>query len=164
MIRLAKLTDYALVLLASFSREGDSVRAARDLAQATRLPLPTVSKILKALTRGGLVESLRGIKGGYRLARPASDISVADVIATMEGPIGLTDCAVGQSCEFETGCPMKAQWKRINRAVRRALEGLSLLDMAHPAGDAEHDDHGRGAGPVPTLTLLTKQRQGRGGH
>ena len=162
MVRLSKLTDYAIVLLSSFCREGEPVRAARDLAHTTRLPLPTVSKILKSLSRAGFVESLRGAHGGYRLARRPDQITVAEVISTMEGGVALTDCATAKPCEFETACPMKNHWRRINDVVKRALEHLTLQDMADPQSPLHEPsldhDHQRGTGSVPTLTLLDKRR------
>ena len=94
MIRLGKLTDYGLVLMTYIAHSHDrSLHTARDLAVESRLPLPTVSKLLKELLQGGLLVSQRGIKGGYSLAREPREISVAEVIAVLEGPIALTECS-----------------------------------------------------------------------
>src|SRR5947207_6740219 len=108
MIRLGKLTDYGLVLMTYMARNYDrSLHTARDLAVESRLALPTVSKLLKELVQGGLLVSHRGIKGGYNLARAPREISVADIIETLEGPIALTECRTDVSglCDLEPCCP-----------------------------------------------------------
>ena len=142
MIRLSKLTDYGFVLLNRFvaDQEGEVVHNARDLAEETSLPLPTVSKLLKALSRGGLLTARRGAKGGYVLARPAQAITAADVIEALEGPVALTDCSGsgGEDCSLEHNCPIRPHWVLITEAVRSALARISLKDMAQtPAGMPE---------------------------
>jgi FeS assembly SUF system regulator len=138
MLRLTKLTDYAIVVLTYFAQapEGSEaqVLTARGLSEASRLPLPTVSKVLKSLSRAGLLMSHRGVAGGYSLARPPEAISVADVIAAIEGPISLTECSARAPglCELEGTCPSRSNWRRINEAVRGALEKLSIVDMTTP--------------------------------
>lgn len=135
MLRLTKLTDYAIVILTHFSHgahEDGSVLTARGIAQSSRLPLPTVSKVLKALARAGILASQRGVSGGYNLARAPKSISIADVIAAIEGPISLTECSgpPPELCEHERACPCRSSWQRINQVVRAALETLSIVDMA----------------------------------
>jgi FeS assembly SUF system regulator len=132
MIRLGRLTDYAVTLLTQMVSEDGRVWAAPDLADKTGLPVPTVSKILKQLTKSEIVTAQRGASGGYRLARPSPAISVADIVEAMDGPIALTDCSDGSdhSCRVESVCPMSGGWNKINQAVRRALEDVSLADMA----------------------------------
>jgi FeS assembly SUF system regulator len=104
------------------------------LAEKTALSVPTTSKILKQLTKSGIISAQRGATGGYHLNRDASSISIAAVIEAMDGPIAITDCAEGgdHSCKVERTCPMSGNWDKINRAVRRALEEVSLADMAVP--------------------------------
>ena len=134
MIRMTKLTDYASVLMTFFAREAERAHNARDLAQETHLPLPTVSKVLKALARAGLLESQRGLRGGYALARDAAEISLADILAAMEGPVSLTQCnePQGRRCPQESLCPVTDNWKRINHVVRQALSNITLAEMAAP--------------------------------
>lgn len=136
MLRITRTTDYGVLLLTRIaSGNTDEVHAARDLAAETGIPLPMVSKTLKLLTRGDLLESTRGSKGGYRLGRDASEISVASIIAALEGPIALTDCSVEDAentCTIESLCPTRDHWQHISRVVREALEGMSLADMACP--------------------------------
>ncbi len=132
MIRLSKETDYGIVLLTHLAADPQRVSySARELAQETHLPLPMVSKILKLLTRRDLLRSQRGVKGGYRLARRPEMISVAKIISAMEGPIALTECvSASGDCRHELLCPVRGNWKTISHAVRQALEGITLTDMA----------------------------------
>jgi len=135
MIKLGRLTDYAVTLLSQMVGRGDGVWAASDLAEKAGLPLPTVSKVLKHLAKAGVVQTRRGTKGGYRLAQPPASITVATIIEAMDGPIALTECSEGgeHHCGVEAICPMNGHWNKVSRAVRRALETVSLADMAVPA-------------------------------
>jgi len=145
MIRLTKQADYGIVLLSRIAGgDPDSLHAARDLSGETGLPLPMVSKILKALAKGGLLTSHRGVKGGYSLSRPASRISMADVIAALEGPIAMTECMSGPAsdCEHQPSCRVQHAWRRINGAVLHALDSVSLAEMA-------------GSEPAPLVTIDT---------
>ena len=137
MFKLNKMTDYAVVMMADMARLPGEVRTAPQLAEATGVPLPTVSKLLKKLTNGGLMQSQRGASGGYSLSRAPEEISVAEIIAAVEGPIALTACVDGSpdQCGVETICAMRGNWDRVNRAVRGALEEVSLADMMVSAFD-----------------------------
>jgi FeS assembly SUF system regulator len=134
MFRINKLTDYAVVLLVDMART-DRVRAAQQIACDTGVPLPTVAKVMKALVRGALVVSQRGASGGYGLARPAAEITVADMIQALEGPIALTACVdqAEDACGLETLCPMHGNWNTVNRKVEEALRTISLADMVDGA-------------------------------
>ena len=134
MLRISKLTDYGVVLSTHLASCVDAV-AVSDLASETQIPAPTVSKVLKHLTRAGVVESQRGAKGGYKLARSPADIGVHEVIAALEGPIAVTECSddtADSNCEYETNCGVRANWQRINVAVQQALAEITLADMAQP--------------------------------
>jgi FeS assembly SUF system regulator len=138
MLRISKIADYGIVLTTRMARvAGGHPRAVRDLAAETGIPQPTASKVLKGLARQGLVESHRGAHGGYRLARTAEQISVADVISALEGPIAVTECTSsvesGQ-CDHEGVCEVQVSWQQINAAVRGALASVTLADMAHDDG------------------------------
>ena len=130
MLRLSKLTDYAVVVLVRLSR-GDAVQTSPGIAGATGIPEPTVAKVLKALSGGGLVASQRGARGGYRLMRPLGAIPIADVIAVVDGPIALTACVEGAltSCESQELCPMRGRWDPVNDAIQQALANITLADM-----------------------------------
>lgn len=138
MLRISKMTDYAVVL-ATHLAAAEGAHPARDLAVQTQIPEPTASKVLKKLARAGVVISHRGAKGGYALARPPSQVGVHEVIEAIEGPIAVTECSddsADSSCEYETNCEVRANWQRINLAVQGALAAISLADMAVP-GAAE---------------------------
>lgn len=138
MLRITKQTDYGIVLLSRMALEAEHQFNAPELAVEVQLPLPTVSKILKLLARDGLLRSHRGVKGGYSLARPPERISVAQIIASLEGPIAMTECIEdgADECLQEGHCAMQANWQVINRAVRAALEGITLRDMTEPLPQA----------------------------
>jgi FeS assembly SUF system regulator len=132
VIRLSKLSDYGIVITTQLARHPGRQHSAAEIAQEAHLPLPMVSKILKALARAGVLASHRGAKGGYGLARPASTISVADVITALDGPIAVTACIEDGpgECDIESLCPARANWHRINEAIRQALDAISLAEMA----------------------------------
>ncbi len=130
MLRISKLTDYGTVLLANLAADQTAVCSAADVSNATGIALPTVSKLLKSLGRAGLVTSTRGSNGGYRLARDPRDISAADIIDALEGPVSITECsAVDSQCEHEGVCSVGGAWQRVNVAIRRALGDVSLNDL-----------------------------------
>jgi len=130
MIRLSKLTDYGFVILTRFVSDGSNgVHNARDVAAEVHLPLPTVSKLLKTFARAGLLTAHRGVKGGYSLARKPNEITVADIVMALEGPISMTECISGErdtSCMLELMCPMKGKWKSINDMLQSTLNGMTL--------------------------------------
>ena len=135
VIRLTKLSDYGIVLLTFFARESErALYTARDLADESGLPLPTVSKILKALVRAELLASHRGVKGGYSLARLPNEISVAQIIGAIDGPIAVTDCSTHKAhlCDIERAWPVRRNWQHINAAVSHALGELTLAEMTSP--------------------------------
>ncbi len=130
MLRVSRLADYAVLLAGRMSREPARTFTAAALARETRLPVPTVAKVLAALTRADLVVSQRGPGGGYRSTRTAAGISVGDVIAAIDGPVALTVCAEGgDACDLMEICPSAANWQRINDAVRSTLAGISLEEL-----------------------------------
>jgi FeS assembly SUF system regulator len=133
MFRLNKLTDYGIVLMAHVARGPKEIpHTARSLARATRVPLPTVGKILRQLSEYGLLSSHRGVKGGYNLAREAAEISVAEIVLALEGPIGFTECSVVKGlCNMERSCAIKSNSQIIGDALRDALEHVMLSDLNH---------------------------------
>ncbi len=129
------MTDYGVVVMAQLAQATDAVVTAPDLASGAGLPAPTVAKILKRMSRGGLVTSHRGMNGGYALSRPAAEISVADIIGALEGPVAVTACvdgASGDACSVESLCPIRGCWDRVNAAVTRTLKSMSLAEIATP--------------------------------
>ncbi len=133
MLRIGRLTDYGTMILGHLASRHAEIVSASDVAQGTRLALPTVQKLLKILARASLVASVRGADGGYRLARDPEDISAAEVLDALEGPVALTECAssAGQ-CDLESLCQVGSAWQRINVAIRGALEDITLADLREP--------------------------------
>ena len=138
MLRLSKLTDYAVVVMARLARDGalpaGRVQTAPGLALATGIAEPTVAKVLKILGQAGLVEGLRGARGGYRLARPLAAVPLSEVIVAIDGPIALTACVDGGQgqCEAQGICAVRGRWDPVNDAIRRALSDITLADLAGP--------------------------------
>jgi len=131
MLRISKLTDYATVILARLAARPDQRFTAAQLAADTRVASPTVSKLLKQLQRRDLVHSTRGLYGGYLLARPASQITAAQILDALEGPVALTECASSEShCCIETTCLVSRAWQRVNLAVHRSLQEITLTELA----------------------------------
>lgn len=134
MLRVSKLTDYAVVVLSQLEAEG-GVQTAPGLALATGVAEPTVAKVLKMLSQAGLVEGLRGARGGYRLLRPLAELPLSDVIVAIDGPIALTACVDGGFglCEAEHVCPVRGRWDPVNAAIRNALAGIKVAHIASRA-------------------------------
>jgi len=130
MLRISKLTDYGTLVLAQLPVCSEGLASAGQVAGATHIAQPTVSKLLKALVRAGLVVSERGSHGGYALARPDNEISAAEIIDAIEGPVAITECssAVGR-CSLESTCQVGSAWQGINLSIRRALNEVSLADL-----------------------------------
>ncbi|MGB1159750.1 MAG: SUF system Fe-S cluster assembly regulator [Alphaproteobacteria bacterium] len=132
-MKLSRLTDYAVILLTKLSfGDGEPASAAR-LSEELMLPQPTVSKLLKMLTKAELVSSQRGATGGYALTRSAEAISIGDVIAAIEGPVALTACIDDSEedvCGVQSFCGMRGNWVLVNAAVNDALNKVKLSEMA----------------------------------
>ena len=130
MLRISRLTDYGTVVLAHLAYGDAGLVSAADVATATGIALPTVSKLLKELAKAEIVTSTRGSHGGYQLSRDAVDISAADIIDALEGPVSITECSATDShCDLEAQCHVGGTWQRINVAIRRALDEVSLADL-----------------------------------
>jgi FeS assembly SUF system regulator len=133
MIRLGKLTDYGLLLMAEIARSPRELHTARDLAASCRLPLPTVSKVLKTLLQSRLLLSHRGTRGGYSLVREPRQIAITEIISALEGPLALTECSMDDSaCDLEPSCPMKDNQRIINQVIHGALAKVMLSDLIRP--------------------------------
>jgi FeS assembly SUF system regulator len=134
VLRISKLTDYGIVLLARFAvAPPGATLTAREMAEGTGLPHPVVSKMLKTLAGASLLRSQRGAKGGYQLSREPEALSVAQILEALEGPLALMECSAGPGhCERDSSCTVRAPWQHINRAVRGALDGMTLAELAGP--------------------------------
>ena len=157
MLRISKLTDYGTLILAQLPDTGRGLASAGQVAGRTHLAQPTVSKLLKAMTRAGLVVSTRGAQGGYALARPATDITAAQIIDALDGPVAITECSsAAGNCDLESVCRVGHAWQKINVGIRKALAQASLADLQHSADPLDtpdlrgalqlHDRRGNSAG------------------
>ena len=131
MLKLSRMIDYGVVVLSQMANRGETLTTAPELAEATGLPAPMVSKVLKSLARSDLVMSHRGVHGGYSLSRGPAEISVAAIVEALEGPVALTACveASDAHCQVESLCPIRGGWEKVNDAIRDALEAVSLADL-----------------------------------
>jgi Rrf2 family protein len=132
-MRLTSLADYAVVMMAAAARHEEGVRlSAGLLAGETGVPLPTAQKLMGRLAAAGLLSSTRGSGGGFRLARPAGEVSLADIVEAVEGPIAMTNCIEGGGhlCAIEGNCRVKPHLRAVNYAVRGALQGVSLASLS----------------------------------
>ena len=152
MIKLSNLADYAVELMCCIALKPEDVHSSSGLADFTRIPLPTVSKILGTMVRAHLLTSHRGLNGGFSLARVACDISIAHIIEAVDGPVQLTNCLGDDSsdCDRETSCGTRSQWYRINQAVKDALGSVRLSQMIESVPDFIGD------GTAEDLPLIAK--------
>lgn len=131
MLRISKLTDYATVILGALATEPDRQQTAAEIAARTHVGAPTVAKLLKQLHGANLVASSRGLHGGYRLARPAQEISAAAILDALEGPVALTECATQHNhCGIEGTCRVGRAWQHVSLAIRRSLQEITLAELA----------------------------------
>ena len=135
MLRLNRMTDYAILVLGALAHRHGETLASGLLAEVTDLAQPTVAKVLKMLLAAELVETQRGVRGGYRLMKISAQISIVDIVEAMEGPIAVTDCVDGarEPCMASNCCCMRKHWKHINLAIRKALMDVTLEDLISPA-------------------------------
>ena len=142
------MADYGVVVLSQLADEASTMATAAGIAGATGLPAPTVSKLLKSLVHAGLVTSHRGAAGGYSLARSPVCISIAEVIFAIDRPVALTSCVEGapDSCKVEAICPIRGRWDKVNAAVRRTLEEITLAELIKPESFVHSPPPAGGAG------------------
>lgn len=133
MLRISKLADYGTVVMVYLFRQSPQLCNARDIALHTHLTVATVSKLLKKLATAGLLSSVRGVNGGYRLQRAASDISVAEIIYALDESRGLTECSAhSNECSLQSVCHVQGNWRLISQFIESALESVSLDALAKP--------------------------------
>jgi FeS assembly SUF system regulator len=157
MLRISKLTDYATVILAHLAAEPERRFTAAQLAAETHVAGPTVSKLLKQLHRAQLVQSTRGLRGGYVLARPAAVITAAHILDALEGPVALTECAGNEShCCIERTCLVGRAWQRVNLAIRRSLQEITLLELAGLGGGSSYPPTGERSLPIAPGSIAAR--------
>ena len=127
MLRITRLTDYGFILLAKMCEDESLLQNAKDMSEELDIPLPTVSKVLKLLVQGNLLESQQGSQGGYNLSKPAKEISAAKIIEVLEGPVSMTACCVTDGCD--RNCAVSNSWQKVNAVIVNELKSVSLADM-----------------------------------
>ncbi len=134
MLRISKITDYGTLVLVYLADQSEAQPCpASEVAASVHLSLPTAQKVLKLLTRGGLVTSSRGAGGGYQLARPADEINAAEILDVLEGPVAITECSHEEGdCQLESNCQVGNAWRKISSALRIALKEIKLTDLHRP--------------------------------
>ena len=133
MLRISKLADYGTVVMVYLAKRSPALCNARDIALHTHLTVPTVSKLLKRLTAAGLLSSVRGAAGGYRLQRPATEISVTAIIYALDESRGLTECSLQPNeCSLRGSCHVQGNWQLISQGIAAALDSVSLDALAQP--------------------------------
>ncbi len=130
MLRISRMADYAVIAMSYMARHPQANLSATDIAESTGLPLPSVSKILKKLSKDEILHSKLGVTGGYTLSRPPESITIADLISSVEGPIAIADCLDNnRGCSLENVCKVKIPWQRVSNIIEEALTELSLADI-----------------------------------
>ena len=150
MFRISRLTDYGTLILVFLAGQEQRLCSASEIATGTHVAQPTTKKLLKVLAKAGMVDSVRGTDGGYRLARDPGSITTAQILDALEGPVAITECSTDDSaCELEPICQVGNAWQKINGAIRLALSDITLADLEHPPADF----------PVLDLTRKANERQ-----
>lgn len=137
LLRLSNFADYGVVVMsaAANAATGERLLSANRVAEQTGIPYATVAKLLGHLGRAGLLVSQRGVGGGFCLARPPKEISLADIVEAIDGPIALTHCSEPASdCDLSAACIVRPHWEPVNRAVRKALAEVTLADLRPACG------------------------------
>ncbi len=138
MLKISKLADYAMMLMCDLADDGEKVQSATQLSLQSGIPLPTASKVLKQLSDVALVKAVRGVQGGYLLAKPSAEISVADVIQAIDGYFALTECSLpSNNCLLTRQCTMRTGWQYLNVKVCNLLSSISITDMRRSVGNRE---------------------------
>lgn len=139
MLKISRLTDYGLLASVYLARKSGEVVSARDIAAFYQLPLPAVTKVLKTLHQGGLVNSHRGVGGGYSFDRDPETVTLGALIHVLEGPWDLTECETlddlgHATCAIRVACPSRRFMFGINRAIKGAFEQVTLGDLVRGGG------------------------------
>lgn len=130
MLKISKLADYATIIMGLLAEPANESLSATQVAEKARIPLPTVSKILKLLNEAELVVSMRGPQGGYKLAAQPATISIGRIIAAIDGHPALTECSQkGSCCALEASCQLRGNWRKINKRIWQMLNGIMLAEM-----------------------------------
>jgi Rrf2 family protein len=154
MLRLSKKADYALIAMRHLAAgELGNSSSAREIAESYAIPAELLAKVLQRLVRARLLASVQGTRGGYKLGRPAHQMTVADVIQAIDGPVAVTACSpTNHTCEQFERCEIRDPLWKIKSRIVDALATVSLAELAEPAEPAPPV-----AVPIP-LTVSTTSR------
>jgi FeS assembly SUF system regulator len=156
MFRISRMTDYGTLILVFLAEQDNRLCSATEIAGGTHVAQPTAQKLLKVLAKTGLVDSVRGADGGYRLARTPDSITTAEILDALEGPVAITECSTDDGdCELEPICHVGGAWKKINGAIRIALSEITLTDLGHPQANFPLLDLTRNTGKRPTQSSIS---------
>ncbi|MHC5210172.1 MAG: RrF2 family transcriptional regulator [Planctomycetota bacterium] len=146
MIRFSKMADYGVLLLGHFAQAGEALTSSTALAEAYHMPRPVVANLLKEFCKVGLLESRRGLHGGYRLAKSPSEITLLDVLSAVDGPVQLIDCAIEelQACGYEDVCPSRSPMRQVHRRIVGFLGGITLTELM--------DEHTESTAPLTRVS------------
>lgn len=132
-MKITRETDYAMRCIAYLARQKRKVVMADEISREMGIPKSFVAKILQKLARAGMVQSFRGIKGGFSLARDTKEITLLDVIETIEGAVTLNECAVNKNiCGFSKTCPVHPVWIQVRREFVDILKKYNFHDLIRP--------------------------------
>lgn len=144
MLSLTRRTEYALIAVCHLARESDPERvvSTRDIADSHSVPLPLLMNVLKQLNREGYVTSVRGARGGYKLAQRAADISLANLVEAVEGPVKFVRCVSdeheeGRCCDLSGNCSIREPVRKVHAQLQRFLSEISIADVAFDADYAD---------------------------
>ena len=139
MLKISRLTDYATAVVL-FLQKDNKLQSTECIAQGVSLEIPTVSKVLKLLTKAQILTSIRGVNGGYKLFKKGADVSLYDVIAAIEGDTAITECTKAVSvCSQESGCDTRSGWQQVNDDIKNILLNMTIERMAELNGSAQPD-------------------------
>jgi Rrf2 family protein len=132
MLKLTKKADYGLIALKHLAvNSGDASSSAKAIAECYGIPLPLLAKILQKLTKLGMLQSVAGTNGGYRLARSANSITALEVIRAIDGPIILTNCFTAHGeCDQSEKCNVREPLRKVHEGILSLLNTITISDMS----------------------------------
>ena len=136
MLKLTKKADYGLIALRHITDSPRAAASAKEISESYNIPLPLLAKVLQKLTRAGLLQSLAGANGGYKLARDPHRISALEVVQAIDGPTILTACFTAHgACDQSEKCPVREPLRRVHEAILGLLEDMTIWRMSRPEGN-----------------------------
>ncbi len=131
MLKLSKLTDYAVIVLGCLGKQVGKPVSASFVSKETGVPEPTVQKVLKLMAGAKIITAIRGASGGYIVPLALNCISIADVVEAIEGPLELNPCVNDDDndCMLAKLYAPKNKWNKVNVAIKNTLDGIRVSDL-----------------------------------